>query len=64
MAWASMDGSYLENVSGLTVFRADNAGKVVYLDDLDWDDDIDDGGDNDNDDNDDSKGKGESQGEG
>ena len=38
-ACASMDGSYLENLSGLTAFRAKAAEKLADLDDLDWDDD-------------------------
>ena len=37
-ACASMDGSYLENLSGLTAFRANAAEKMADLDDLDWDD--------------------------
>eukprot|EP00531_Pseudo-nitzschia_arenysensis_P009309 CAMPEP_0116138548 /NCGR_PEP_ID=MMETSP0329-20121206/12839_1 /TAXON_ID=697910 /ORGANISM="Pseudo-nitzschia arenysensis, Strain B593" /LENGTH=751 /DNA_ID=CAMNT_0003633535 /DNA_START=81 /DNA_END=2336 /DNA_ORIENTATION=+ len=38
-ACASMDGSYLENLAGLTAFRARAAEKLADLDDLDWDDD-------------------------
>lgn len=38
-ACASMDGSYLENLSGLTAFRAKAAEKLADMDDLDWDDD-------------------------
>jgi ubiquitin-like modifier-activating enzyme ATG7 len=38
-ACASMDGSYLENLSGLTAFRAKAAETLADLDDLDWDDD-------------------------
>ncbi|KAL3917909.1 MAG: hypothetical protein SGILL_004491, partial [Bacillariaceae sp.] len=35
---ASMDGSYLENLSGLTVFRAEAAEKMAEMDE-DWDED-------------------------
>ena len=38
-ACASIDGSYLENLAGLTAFRAKAAEKLADLDDLDWDDD-------------------------
>ena len=38
-ACASMDGSYLENLAGLTEFRAKAAEKLADMDDLDWDDD-------------------------
>ena len=34
-----MDGSYLENLAGLTEFRARAAEKLADMDDLDWDDD-------------------------
>ena len=47
-ACASMDGSYLENLSGLTAFRAKAAETMAELDDddLDWSDDDDDDDDN------------------
>jgi len=38
-ACASMDGSYLENLSGLTAFRAKAAETLADMGDLDWDDD-------------------------
>lgn len=41
-ACASMDGSYLEDLAGLTAFRAEAAEKLEQLDALDWDDDGDD----------------------
>mmetsp|Transcript_2018 Transcript_2018/g.3781 ORF Transcript_2018/g.3781 Transcript_2018/m.3781 type:complete len:837 (+) Transcript_2018:112-2622(+) len=41
-ACASMDGSYLENLSGLTAFRAEAAEKLAEMDAIDWDDDDDD----------------------
>jgi len=40
-ACASMDGSYLENLAGLTAFRAKAAETLAEMDDLDWDDDDD-----------------------
>ena len=36
-ACASMDGSYLENLSGLTAFRAKAAEALAEMDDVDWD---------------------------
>jgi ubiquitin-like modifier-activating enzyme ATG7 len=42
-ACASMDGSYLENLAGLTAFRAKAAETLAEMDDLDWDDDEDEG---------------------
>ena len=41
-ACASMDGSYLENLSGLTAFRAEAIEKLAEMDAIDWDEDDDD----------------------
>jgi len=38
-ACASMDGSFLENLSGLTEFRAKSVEMLADMDELDWDDD-------------------------
>ena len=37
-ACKSTDGAYLENVSGLTAFRAEAAEKIADMDVEDWDD--------------------------